>query len=150
MTDNKLYKYLGLGVAMFAFAFIVIKSLQIQTQVFNRTVEGFTATSVDVTKATDDNVASDKTQIASRVVSNTNRMDDELMASRYRKNYEDVLIDLDTNMKTYVLHGIMKNAEKLSVDPGSAEAQKVLTAINTANDFRKTLNDAMSYLKQKP
>jgi hypothetical protein len=148
MTTEKLYKYLGLGVAIFAFVFIVIKSLQVQTKVFNRSLEGFTDAST--AKATDDNVAVDKTQIASRVVSNTNRMDDELVVSRYRKNYEDVLIDMDTNIKTYVLHGIMNNAEKISLNPGSAEAQKMLTAINTANDFRKTLNDAMSYLKQKP
>jgi hypothetical protein len=147
MTE-KLYKYLGLGVAIFAFIFLIIKSLQVQTRVFNRTLEGFTAD--PTTKATDNNVASDKTQIASRVVSNTNRMDDELIVSRYRKNYEDVLIDLDSNMKTYILHGIVNNAEKISLNPGSPEAQKMLTSINTANDFRKTLNDAMTYLKQKP
>jgi hypothetical protein len=70
--------------------------------------------------------------------------------SKYRKTYEKILVDFEDNIKAYLLSSVVNNAESIAADPGKAENQVLMTAMNNANTFRATLNATMSILNAHP
>ena len=151
MGSDTIYKYLGLGVTILIFAYIVIKTLNFQVKM----VEGFTDNfgnsdainaNTNITNTTNTTKTS-KENIAPAVAANTAAIDDPLLVSKYRTNYTDIIIDLDTNASAYILSSIVNNAEKISKDMGSKAAQEVLKSINEAVAFRKSLLDAVNILQ---
>jgi len=148
LSSDQVYKYVGLSVMVVVFIYIVATSLKFQSNLLggllkNGTIrEGLTSATVDR------NV--DRSTVSGTVVSNTNLEDDTLVVSKYRKNYEDIILDLDTNAKIFVLSKILNNAEKISADPTSPEAQTTIVAVNNLVAFRNSLDKAMGFLKEHP
>jgi hypothetical protein len=135
MESDTLYKYIGLTVVMLAFVYIVLRTFNFQTNVLKTlgqepVMEGFSDSTINTVKQ------------------NTTVIDDALLVSKYRKQYQNLLVDLEDNARAYVLAGVLNNAEKISADPGDSEMQTLLKKINTVNDFRRTLEDAMQILNK--
>jgi hypothetical protein len=142
MGSDTIYKYVGLGVTILIFAYIVIKTLNFQVNM----IEGFTNNNEESANRNKTNTA--KENIAPAVAANTAAIDDPLLVSKYRTNYTDIIVDLDTNASAYILSSVVNNAERISKDMGSPEAQEILRSINTAVDFRKSLLDAVTILQK--
>jgi len=136
MESDTIYKYIGLAVVILVFVYIVLRTMNFQTRMLTGPsksadiIEGFSDSTINTVKQ------------------NTTVVDDALIVSKYRRQYKDLLVDLEDNARTYVLAGILNNAEKISADPGESEVQALIKKINTVNDFRKTLEDAMQILNK--
>lgn len=136
MESDTIYKYIGLAVVILVFVYIVLRTMNFQTRMLTGPsksadiIEGFSDSTINTVKQ------------------NTTVVDDALIVSKYRRQYKDLLVDLEDNARTYILAGILNNAEKISADPGESEVQALIKKINTVNDFRKTLEDAMQILNK--
>ena len=141
MDSESLYKYLGLGVIIFLVLYFVLKSLTFQANIIETMANGASSSSAN------DNT--DKDKVPAAIKSNTNNVEDSLLITKYRKFYEDSIIDLDSNISTNILSVILNNAELISRDPGGDDAQKIINKVNTMKQFRDGLNDAMKTLDKK-
>ena len=137
MNSDNIYKYLGLAVIAIYLLYIVIKSMKFQANI----IEGMASASSSSSsgKTSTDN-------LASAVKSNTDTIEDALTITKYRRPYEDTLINLETSAGVSMLSAITKNAEIISKDPTSVESQKLIAIVNNLKAFKDSLNDTMSTL----
>jgi hypothetical protein len=127
---DDLYKIVGLIVVIIFVVSIGAKMFSYQAKV----IEGMT------------NSSTDKDTISSAVSSNTDKLSDTLLASKYRSNYEDTIINLEKAVSVGILSEVINNAETISSDPASSKALTAMSSINTMQTFRETLNQSMIIL----
>jgi hypothetical protein len=127
---DDLYKIVGLIVVIIFVVSIGAKMFSYQAKV----IEGMT------------NSSTDKDTISSAVSSNTDKLSDTLLASKYRSNYEDTIINLEKAVSVGILSEVINNAETISSDPASSKARTAMSSINTMQTFRETLNQSMIIL----
>ena len=127
---DDLYKIVGLIVVIIFVVSIGAKMFSYQSKV----LEGMT------------NSSTDKDTISSAVSSNTDKLSDTLLVSKYRSNYEDTIINLEKAVGIGILSEVINNAETISSDPASSKALTAMSSINTMQTFRETLNQSMIIL----
>jgi hypothetical protein len=134
ISENELYKFIGLAVVLLFLISMGVKMFNYQTKI----VEGMTnSTNTDIDK------------IADSISGATDRVDTQLAIQKHRPHYEDMIIALDTNCADNILYSIMINGEAISKNPTSEESQKAITNLNNLAQFRTTLNDAIKHLDKK-
>ena len=127
---DDLYRIVGLAFIILIVVAVGTKMLKYQAKI----VEGMTSSSTD------------KDKIASAVSSNTDKLNDTLLPSKYRTSYEDTIINLEKAVGLALVSEVVNNAETISADPTTAAAQKAMASINTMETFRASLNQAMVIL----
>ena len=137
MKTDDMCKYLGWGVLVLLLLYVCIRSLRFQANI----IEGLT--SKDDSSS---DTATDKENIADAVKSNTATIADPLLVTKYRSSYEDAIISLESNISASLLSEMMNNADTVSKDPTSTDAQKSIVIMNNLATFRDTLNKAMNIL----
>lgn len=144
MESDDIYKYLGLFVIVVFVVYIVLKTMNFQLQM----VEGFTSTDA-TNNGSDIGVTTDKNKVPDAIKNNTDKISDALLTDKYMQAYEDTIIDLSSNIDMYILSEVLKNAESISMNPGSTHNQAIITKINNAKMFSDSLNQAMKTLDKK-
>jgi PHD/YefM family antitoxin component YafN of YafNO toxin-antitoxin module len=72
-----------------------------------------------------------------------NVLQDSLLISKYKTDYENVIINLDDYISTLM----MDTSLKLSLKDGtSPENMTLLTNLNTLNNARQSLNTVMTFI----
>lgn len=127
---DDLYRIVGLAFIILIVVAVGTKMLKYQAKI----VEGMTSSSTD------------KDKIASAVSSNSDKISDTLLPSKYRSSYEDTIINLEKAVGLALISEVVNNAETISADPTTDAAQKAMTNINTMETFRASLNQAMVIL----
>ena len=127
---DDLYRIVGLAFIILIVVAVGTKMLKYQAKI----VEGMTSSSTD------------KDKIASAVSSNSYKISDTLLPSKYRSSYEDTIINLEKAVGLALVSEVVNNAETISADPTTDAAQKAMTNINTMETFRASLNQAMVIL----
>ena len=137
MNSQDLYSVVGC-------LFIVIVLVAIGSNILKhqkRVVEGMATGSATTT---------DKDKISVAVKSSGDKIADSVLVSKYRRNYEDTIIELENVTNLAMIKAVSDNAEAIAKDPSSAAAQRAMESINTMDAFRKSLNTTMLALdKQK-
>uniref|UniRef100_A0A6C0CNP3 Uncharacterized protein n=1 Tax=viral metagenome TaxID=1070528 RepID=A0A6C0CNP3_9ZZZZ len=135
ISENDLYKVIGLAVVVLFVVSIGVKMFRFQTKI----VEGMTngANSTDIDKR------------AAAIDSKTDANDTTLALHKNRSAYEDMIVALEKNCSEYILLSISDNAEAIANNPTSDENQKIITSLNNLVQFRSTLNTAMTILDKK-
>jgi len=114
-------KYAGLIVIAYLFIRFVIKMSSYQTRV----IETMTVSTVD------------NSAIATSVSSNTDKLNDTLLISKYRANYEDTIIQLEKAISIAILSEVVNNAVTISSDPISSDSLKAIANINQLKMFQR-------------
>lgn len=78
-----------------------------------------------------------------------NEIEDKLLVSNYRKDYENIIIGLDDVISTTILSEVCKNAQELANKPLGNNSLDQIRNINDLKAFKDTLNDAMKTLDKK-
>ena len=86
----------------------------------------------------------DRENIPERIKGYQNEVKDRMLVSKYRKSYEDTIIELDDAISIAILSEVCENADKIAKNP--TEASAMIKKINDLNIFKDTLNDAMKTL----
>lgn len=137
---EELYKKLGvLFIAIFAL-YSLYKMLEINTTI----MEGFVSKK-QVKNTAGSFVQESKEELKKKV----ENIKDVLLISKYRDDYEDMLLDLDEYLNLSMLQAVNlfnTMSKKNGVDKDSMELAKQIV---DANNFRKTLDDIMMYLDKK-
>jgi hypothetical protein len=134
-TDD-LYKYVGLTIIAFFVIFIVCRTLNFQADI----IEGMTSSNDSSSSTTD------KDKIADAINANTTNAEDTLLIDKYKKSYEDIIINLENNINFFMLGGIINNAQTISKNPLSPAAMQSINGLNSLKQFKDTLNDGMNFL----
>ena len=147
MDQDTIYKYLGLFVVSLFVIFLVFKSMSFQAKI----VEGLTSdrrkTSTTATRASSAQETAIENQ-ADAIKAATNKIEDTLNIAKYRKNYEDILIELESFVDTAMFEVIVSTSS--DVTAGDAAAQQHIEFINALSAYKATLNEAMTFLDKTP
>jgi len=128
--QESFYKYIGLIAVIFIGLYIGQKVIKYQSKV----VETLTSSS------------GDPSGVTSSVTSNTDKISDTLLISKYRTNYEDTIIGLEKAVGLGLLSEVVNNAATISADPTSTSSLTAIRNINELKSFRESLNQSMIIL----
>ena len=129
--DYKYLQYLGIVIVTFFIIFVIVK-----TPLLNKNViEGMINSN-----------GTDTDKIPDAIKSNTSNIDDSLLITKYRKTYEDAIIDLEENVGKHMVDLVVKHGENISKDPTTEESQKNITIMNNLKIFKDALNETMQSL----
>lgn len=128
--QESFYKYIGLIAIIFIGLYVGQKVIKYQSKV----VETLTSSSGDASGVT------------SSVTSNTDKISDTLLISKYRTNYEDTIIGLEKAVGLGLLSEVVNNAATISADPTSSSSLSAIRNINELKSFRESLNQSMIIL----
>lgn len=94
-----------------------------------------------------ENFSADRENSPERIKGLRNEVEDRMLISKYRKSYEDTIIELDDAISMTILSEVCENAEKIAKNP--TESSAMIRKINDLKTFKDTLNEAMKTLDKK-
>lgn len=131
--NDEMFKIIGIVIVAAFIIYMVIKMFQLQVRV----VEGLTNNdSVTVTTGEAGTSSSYAAAVKAQVV----KLQDELLISKYRKDYETAIINLDD----YFSFMMLKQALNMKTD-GTANIEAV-NALNSLKGAKDSLNATMKFL----
>ena len=135
INSDSIYKYIGLFIVSIFAIYIVVRTLNFQAKL----IEGMATGKSTVT-------LNDKDKIADAITANTTFAEDSLLINKYQKSYEDIIINMESNINFYILNSIINNGEQISKNPLDPTSIALITSINSLKNFKDTLNDSMTFL----
>jgi len=87
-----------------------------------------------------------RTGIPTLIDDNTTTLIDNLLISKYRTTYEEILINLHNQTGLAILNEIVNNSEKISKNPTNKDTLEIISNINELEKFKTTLNETMEIL----
>ena len=149
MNQDSIYRYLGLMTISLFVIFIVFKSMSFQAKI----VEGLTSdrrkkSSSSSSSSTSSAQETDIEHTADAIKSATNQTEDSLNITKYRKNYEDILIELESFVDTAMFEAIVSNSSVVTA--GDAASLQIIANVNAYSAYKASLNEAMTFLDKTP
>ena len=138
MKQEEFFKIIGIIIVCFFIIFMGVKMFKLQTSI----VEGLTNnTTTQSTSGEAGTAASYSAGIKSQVV----KLQDELLISKYRKDYESAIINLDD----YV--GYLMIQQVLNINLGSDMKTNIdtLNNLNILKNSKDSLNVTMTFLDKQ-
>lgn len=133
--NEDLLKVIGLVVVTAFIIFMVVKSLKLQKNI----LEGMTNSS----SASMSGVAGSAANYAAAIQAQSVQIQDALLISKYRSDYESVIINMDTYLNLLIMQGF------LNLNTNSSSAATNLDAINSINSLysaKQALNGSMKFI----
>ena len=144
MKDDFL-KIVGILVIIGILVFLAVKFLKIQAKV----MEGLTNPSPDGTTSPGANgEAGSAAQYAAEIKSNVIKLQDTLLITKYRSDYETVILNMDDYINMLMLKTVLNI--KIVDDSTTAGKQnpniELIAALNTLNSAKQSLNNVMKFV----
>jgi hypothetical protein len=140
MNQEEIFKIIGIIVVCFFIIYMTLKMFSLQSQV----IEGLTnpdGTSSTSSSGEAGNAISYASSIKSRVI----KLQDELLISKYKKNYEDVIINLDD----YISYLMIKQTLNMSLSGDLASNITAIEKLNILKNSKDSLNATMTFLDKQ-
>ena len=128
MNYSSMINYAGMIVVMFFVVFIIFRF-------FNSTtlIEGMSGMGVNAS------------HVSEGIKNNVSNIIDNLHIDKYRRDYEDIIINLDEWCSAEILKSTISNT--IDVSKGLSDSNlKIIRNINDLNTFKDTLNKTMTHL----
>ena len=139
MKDD-LFKIIGIIIVSFFIIYLVVKGFHLQSKV----MEGLTNADGTTTTATSGEAGTAASYAAS-LKAQTVKLQDELLISKYRKDYEAVII----NMDDLVGYMMLKQVLNMDLNGKPKDAVESLNILNTLKSARDNLNATMQFLDKQ-
>ena len=140
MNQEEIFKIIGIIVVCFFIIYMTLKMFSLQSQV----IEGLTnpdGTSTTSSSGEAGNAVSYAASIKSYVV----KLQDELLISKYRKDYEAVIINLDD----YIGYLMIKQTLNMNLSGDMATNIKAIENLNILRHSKESLNSTMTFLDKQ-
>ena len=144
--ETDLFKLVGIVIVSFYIIYLVIGIFKAQSDL----LEGFTSDSaIDSKKATTSStsttsgslgIAGSAQSYAEEVKANYVKLQDELLVPKYRKEYENIIINMDDYLNAKMMEQI------LSIKMGSNSETESFKTLSTLYSAKSALNDAMKWV----
>lgn len=144
MKQDELFKIIGIVIVCFFIIYMVMKMLQLQTNV----IEGLTnpdgtinTSSTPPASGEAGTAASYAAAIKSQVV----KLQDELLIAKYRKEYETVIINLDD----YIGYMMIKQTLNMKINGDTKSNIEAINNLNIMKNAKESLNSTMAFLDKQ-
>jgi hypothetical protein len=136
LKEEELYRYLGIFTLTLFFIYIV--SCVLNTQ--NNIVEGLTNQKKPL------NIQDDLfSNLDKHLKENNDRLSDSLLIKKYKTQYEDSIIEIDTNTELKILQLTILYGNALA-NKDDKEAKKYLEEINLLQNLKASLKNTMKHV----
>ena len=145
MFGDDILKSVGIILMVIFICFIVMKSLNLQLNLMSRTIEGMDGT-IEETKNTasvsSGGVAGNAEGFNESIKSAVTNMKDTLLFSKYRTNYEDIIINYEEYISLIMLQTLLTTNNKDTPEHMMKNIEKIV-ALDSA---KNALNNVMKYV----
>jgi hypothetical protein len=136
LKEDEIYRYLGIFTLTLFFIYIV--SCVLNTQ--NNIVEGLTNQKKPL------NIQDDLfSNLDKHLKENNDRLSDSLLIKKYKTQYEDSIIEIDTNTELKILQLTILYGNALA-NKDDKEAKKYLEEINLLQNLKSSLKNTMKHV----
>ena len=136
LKEDEIYRYLGIFTLTLFFIYIV--SCVLNTQ--NNIIEGLTNQKKPL------NIQDDLfSNLDKHLKENNDRLSDSLLIKKYKTQYEDSIIEIDTNTEHKILQLTILYGNALA-NKDDKEAKKYLEEINLLQNLKASLKNAMKHV----
>jgi len=141
MKQDEFFKIIGILLVSFFIIYMVVKMFKLQATV----LEGLTNGTDDTDSNPSSGEAGTATSYAAAIKALTVKLQDELLISKYRKDYENVIINLD-DLMGYIMLKLVLN---LKITDNFTANMMVIDNINNLKTARDSLNSTMTFLDKQ-
>jgi hypothetical protein len=131
--NEEMIKIIGILIVSFFIIYVVLK-------IFHSNVEGMTNQPLPTSGE-----AGTSSSYASAIKSKVVKLQDELLISKYRKDYESIIINLDD----YVGYLMLQQILNLKTNDDVKSNIEILNNLNTLKTSKESLNIAMTFLDKQ-
>lgn len=136
--EDDLFKMVGILFVSLFIIYIVVKMFHLQASV----VEGLTNPDSTTSQSSVSGEAGTAASYAASIKAQVVKLQDELLISKYRKDYETAIINLDD----YCGMLLLQNALNMNTSGDLKTNMEKLNNMNTLRQAKDTLNVAMKFL----
>ena len=146
MKQDEFFKIVGILIVSFFIIYMVVKMFKLQATV----LEGLTNGSDDsISSSSTSNVtngeAGTAASYAATIKAQTVKLQDELLISKYRKDYETVIINLDD----YIGYLMIKQVLNMKVTDNLQANMISINNLNNLKSAKDSLNSTMTFLDKQ-
>ena len=141
MQQDEFFKIVGIIIVCFFIIYVVVNMFHLQTQV----IEGLTADSISDAIAASSGEAGTSSSYAAAIKSQVVKLQDELLVSKYRNDYEAAIINLDD----YIGLSMLKMTLNLKMNDDIKTNIDVLDKLNILKNAKDSLNSTMAFLDKQ-
>jgi hypothetical protein len=144
MKQDEFFKIVGILIVCFFIIYMVLKMFQIQSSV----IEGLTnndGTVEPTASAPASGEAGTAASYAAAIKAQVVKMQDELLVSKYRKDYEAALINLDD----YIGYLMLKQSLNMKMGEDKKAGMESIAGLNALKSARESLEATMTFLDKQ-
>ena len=141
MNQEDFFKIIGIIVVCVFIIYMTLKMFNLQTQV----IEGLTNPDGTTTSSSSSGEAGNAVSYAATIKSHVVKLQDELLISKYRKDYEAVIINLDD----YIGYLMIKLTLNMNLSGDMATNIKAIENLNILRHSKESLNSTMTFLDKQ-
>jgi len=142
-TNEDILKFIGICVVVGVLVFYGVKFLKLQARV----LEGATNMSTSDSSTPTNGVGGSSSKFNSTLKAKVTEMQDTLLISKYRADYENILLNLDDYLNLAMLKSAVGIDLSSDIEPGKPNPNNALLAsMKVMSDAKSTLNSIMKYL----
>jgi hypothetical protein len=143
MNDDDILKVVIFIILGIAFIYYVIKCMNLQSSLIEGLTNEKTDTVTSISELSANGIAGNAAKYAAAIKAQAVKLQDELLVSKYRKDYESAIINLDD----YVSMMMLKTVLSMKANSADSKANiELLSNLNILKSSKDSLNTTMTYL----
>jgi hypothetical protein len=139
--NEDLIKILGIVIALFIIVYFILKMFHIKEGLENNT----SSNNIGDITANMAGVAGSAANYAAALKSKTVQLQDSILISKYRTDYENVII----NMEEYFSMLMLEQTLSMNASDSVKTNMERIAAINTLSQGKKSLNEVMAFIDKQ-
>jgi len=140
---EEIFKFIGIFILTCFIITIIFKSLNLQLKFLSKTVkEGLTTASSSSSSSTNNGYAGNAFNFSDKIKALNTQITDKLIVSKYRTDYENIIINLEDYISLLMLDTIFT----LNLDDTEDNIITKLNSLGSLKLSKDSLNDTMKYL----
>jgi hypothetical protein len=148
MHQDEFFKIVGILIVSFFIIYMAVKMFHLQTKVIEGLTSGSDAlsssdTNTNITSASGE--AGTSASYAAAVKAEVVKLQDELLVSKYRKDYEAAIINLDD----YFGFSMLKLCLNLKMSEDNKSNFEIINKLNILKNAKESLNATMVFLDKQ-
>jgi hypothetical protein len=144
MKQDEFFKIIGIIIVCFFIIYMAMKMFQLQTKV----IEGLTNADGTISSSAtppSSGEAGTATSYAAAIKAQVVKLQDELLITKYRKDYESVIINLDD----YIGYLMIKQSLNMKLDGDMKSNIESINNLNILKSAKESLNATMTFLDKQ-
>jgi hypothetical protein len=138
---EEFFKIVGILIVCFFIIYIVVKMFHLQATV----LEGLTNGTETTTTNPSSGEAGTAASYAAAIKANVVKIQDELLVSKYRKDYETAIINLDD----YIGYLMIKQTLNMNLNGDMKTNIEAINNLNILKSSKEALNSTMTFLDKQ-